>query len=287
MKEVQNLREKFDHILNTKSKSIEDVLYHLHQFFFKFKKSKILYRYRDFDDKNYNLDSIKNEKMYFSQPNKFNDPHDSLVFIDSEKVDLKLGKHKKRIISEEDFVNHKKQIVDIACLCEEFDSTLMWAHYAKNHSGFVLEYDLSVLENNSSMMICPVIYSDHRFDSTEFYINFIKELIKEKCFEKYKISYKTSEKLDLLSIIQPFVYKSINWIYENEWRIIMNHKNDKGQPFFLDIKPTAIYMGDKIAKNNKEELIKISNEKNINIYQMFVDYSSFEYKLDHKIIRKK
>lgn len=38
-----------------------------------------------------------------------------------------------------------KVVSTIACLSESIDSVIMWSHYAQNHEGFALEYDLRFL----------------------------------------------------------------------------------------------------------------------------------------------
>ena len=38
------------------------------------------------------------------------------------------------------FPDHLNKMIGVLCLCEERDSLLMWAHYARSHTGFVVEY---------------------------------------------------------------------------------------------------------------------------------------------------
>lgn len=101
MEESRKLREEFEMILNSKIKREENLIVDLFQFFFKKRRSKVLYRYRNFDEKDHNLNSLRNDRMYFSNPDSFNDPHDSLVFINSKKVD---EENIKRLISEKTLI---------------------------------------------------------------------------------------------------------------------------------------------------------------------------------------
>lgn len=63
-----------------------------------------------------------------------------------------------------------KVVSTIACLSESIDSVIMWSHYAQNHEGFALEYDLRFLLEQGEMNCCilPVIYDNNRFDANSF-----------------------------------------------------------------------------------------------------------------------
>ena len=52
-----------------------------------------LYRYRQFDEKGYNIDSFKHGTIYLCNADRFSDKYDSRVFVDREKIlkDLKYG----------------------------------------------------------------------------------------------------------------------------------------------------------------------------------------------------
>lgn len=47
-----------------------------------------------------------------------------------------------------------KIVSTIACLSESIDSVIMWSHYAQNHEGFALEYDLRHLLVQKEMNCC-------------------------------------------------------------------------------------------------------------------------------------
>ena len=52
------------------------------------------------------------------------------------------------------------------------ESIIMWSHYADQHRGFCVEYDLQSLpaENLFVRMMYPVIYSEKLFDATRYYL---------------------------------------------------------------------------------------------------------------------
>lgn len=46
----------------------------------------LLFRYRPIDDDNKSIDAFKNDRLYFSTPNHFNDPFDAVMYINQEML---------------------------------------------------------------------------------------------------------------------------------------------------------------------------------------------------------
>jgi Protein of unknown function (DUF2971) len=86
----------------------------------------------------------------------------------------------------------------ILCLTKDPDNLLMWAHYANNHNGFVLQFD----EEHP-------FFAPYYFDQQEFLLTQV-----EYTNNRPVLSYST--------LHSQFVYyrKSPCWSYENEWRLI-------------------------------------------------------------------
>ncbi len=133
-----------------------------------------------------NLNAITNNRLYFSNPLKFNDPYDNLLFAntsmiineiigsivlgmndylrtrkglipgpdlvekiwnDNKSREAILNEHINIILSALDAIRlNLKKNARIICFSECYDSMLMWSHYAGNHSGFELVYDKNDLE---------------------------------------------------------------------------------------------------------------------------------------------
>ena len=55
----------------------------------------------------------------------------------------------------------------------------------------------------------------------------------------------------------------------------------------IHIKPTAIYYGQRIAKEDKDKLHTIAQKHGIREYDMYIDYSSPEYKMLSKPLQSK
>jgi hypothetical protein len=86
----------------------------------------------------------------------------------------------------------------ILCLSETADSLLMWAHYAGNHRGFVVQFD------ETHPFFASSEFDDHSLGLT----------MVEYSPERPVVSYST--------LNSPHLYyrKSPEWSYEREWRLI-------------------------------------------------------------------
>lgn len=134
-------------------------------------------------------------------------------FLDSQFQELKNG-----------IRNQTKR----ACLSGNIESPLMWAHYADNHKGFAIGYDFTgniiipckncpnrLCNNIKHAVIYPMLYSDDRFDATQYGKWSIEQYIKT-CFG---ITAETVFDDDFL-FTKAALHKSNDWKYEDEWRII-------------------------------------------------------------------
>ncbi len=226
---------------------------------------KCLFRYRTITD--HNVSALEKNRLFFSTPNNFNDPFDAYLFANVQqilnnvfeslefgmegyienlkKTDSRLAFFMNQIWKSpckekkvEWFIGNIKSIIDIikdeirkntkiVCLSNVYNSMLMWSHYANDHQGYVLMYDIDDLnsgkrfsangkELNDKILIKKVEYVQQQVDFTDdlegYIANNIKAFIKnspirDEIISKYKIR-------DFIT------QKSIEWSYENEWRII-------------------------------------------------------------------
>ena len=137
--------------------------------------SNKIYKYFNFNKSEqglvYSLDALSNNYVYASPPSMFNDPFDCAVQAEldltplvlrnyyqsremlKEEIEERLayyfdeGDHltKAGYVEQESF---KKQIssmnrdLGVTCFSKQPYNPLMWAHYANNHNGFCLEFDV-------------------------------------------------------------------------------------------------------------------------------------------------
>lgn len=205
---------------------------------------------------------IQNSEAFFSDFRKeFNENYD------------------KRI---DEAVESVKRNAYIACFSETVHSVTMWSHYSKYHQGFALEYDLrkpqmkcpscdkfkqcdkAVIDN-----LYPIIYDKKRYEATNYLISSIGK----------KLGLPMNNP-DLLAVTKCQLYKSTQWSYEKEWRLILTLMEGSPVENFYGIKhirPTAIYYGTRISSINRKILHLIAKEKGIREYQMYIDDKSHSY----------
>lgn len=159
-----------------------------------------------------------------------------------------------------------------ACFSEDIKSVLMWSHYSEYHQGFALGYDLRpfLLPNKENLGLFPVVYSEQRYNATQYFCYWIGKLM--------KLPLKNQ---DTLAHIKLLLHKSKEWNYEKEWRLIngqnKNVFNKNAEPRI--IRPNSIYYGCHISEYNRKQLHEISIEKNLQEYQMRIDDSSMIYEV--------
>ena len=183
-----------------------------------------------------------------------------------------------------DAVNFLKTYPNIACFSETQTSPTMWAHYADSHQGFVLEYNLknynspcsscSLKCNNEHYeLLFPVIYSNERFNAKDFIAAYWAQ--KQLCNLPSNIFIPKDDELAIYKIL---LYKSLDWEYEKEWRIISLCNN---MPAIIR-KPIGIYLGANMPAGNKGFLKDFANKNNIPVYEMYIEHNSKEYAMNYK-----
>ena len=192
--------------------------------------------------------------------------------LNSSEAKQKLG---KREVSTELFKNH-----GAICLTEDADNIPMWAHYAKDHSGYcvIFEIDMDqikeIIKKATGQEIDEeyiqnvkkgkeILAFQHSLEDDAKYIftgvRYLKSGEKKPIvFERefFSFSPDSFEAKEYLAK-NSFAVKNGQWSYEKEYRLIVN-KNGKesglmdlrGYPF---IKITGIILGEKIGKSLNEE----------------------------------
>lgn len=194
-----------------------------------------------------------------------------------------------------------KKSTFISAFTEVVDSPIMWSHYGENHKGFALEYqfehffyeieeylDTDLTPNHVGWRaLLPVIYSDARADATELaeWYCLCKHYVDESLTDLNNAAL-VYHLPDMLLKLKLSLHKDYRWSYEKEWRRVYSRlwpNEDKHEcSFYPNVKATAIYLGTKISKENKDELLDIAKNKNIAIYEMYIDHNSDEYKMSYK-----
>lgn len=115
--------------------------------------------------------------------------------------------------------------IGILSLSEDSTDELMWAHYAQDHKGFVVEFD----EKNS-------FFNQRRSGNDEFFY------LRKVEYQKTHPQYETISELGDASI---FCIKHDKWSYEREWRILAPLAGR--EPQILSPVPIHLFSFDKAA----------------------------------------
>ncbi|HUA68056.1 MAG TPA: DUF2971 domain-containing protein [Candidatus Saccharimonadales bacterium] len=207
---------------------------------------RYLYKYREFNE---NTESIFSENsLWFSKPTAFNDPFDCQIFDSSaytqEDVETYLLKRAgvppemakeiaKKFESTPEYFSRlleevKQRIIGskgILSLSQHPDNILMWSHYSKAHSGFVLGFD---------------ILGDIPFFTAPLNIRYQKDY---PAFQYLK----EPDKI----VSHGVITKSELWRYEGEIRII---KNESGKLKFARECLKEVIFGYRSTQADREKL---------------------------------
>jgi hypothetical protein len=165
-----------------------------------------------------------------------------------------------------------KKFVTIACFCETVQSLTMWSHYANNHKGFALEYNMrpTLFSEYVNWGLYPVIYDAERYDASSY-----------MGWSFLKLIGINSKNPDMFSHAKCAIHKAPQWEYEKEWRLVDYSQRDylKDSCTEIPYKPVAIYYGVNISESDKKHLHEIACQKGISEYEMCIDHASSKYEM--------
>lgn len=242
--------------------------------------------YKYYGDSSLNLEVLKSNKMWYSAPCKFNDVFDCDVTVDEDQLfnsiqaypgvqGVRVGspmwkemKAQARSCAKgmrEMFAQMRSEM-GIACLSELDDSLLMWAHYANNHCGMCVEYELMEINRQLKFTPIPIIYSEERARIVS-------------------LNPDTVERDTIKVFLESLTAKSSEWRYEKEWRIIRDDgacgerwdAEKKGA--LLDmIRPNSVILGCMAKEYFAKSVKEYCEENQINLYRMEKDTELYRLK---------
>lgn len=243
---------------------LDDLFYEVFQSIPAITEEKTLLRFAGFKEPekgekwnpedDYTLQDIRDNSLSFAAPRFFNDPMDPLIkawaewrkIHDEDKDDKTLYR----------LINQVLDRIRISCLVDPFRDTkkskqlpidrcnpLMWAHYAKSHTGICIQYRIkpeNMIDNGMEVIRLLDVNYDKPFP-LDGNIPF----------------------LDSLCV------KGDSWRYEKETRLLLYARGDTGgHPHKKGYEIEAVYMGRKIDKEKRDCLRKLLKDSDIKLYQM-------------------
>lgn len=292
-----------------------------------FESGKYLFRYRTVSDNN--IFAFEHDRLYFSTPENFNDPFDNLIYANVDKIlgdvagHLRVGMDgyieklknsnpqaaflayhfwngpKKEELVESQFtaiceaVDYIKKTlrenVKIICFSEVYDSMLMWSHYANNHKGFLLMYDIEELKHAKRFTIDEIEVDKHiRVEKVKYVTEQIDLSEDVEDFVRCNMMPTMGDvdhgdgKIPQYKLKEFVIQKAKDWEYEQEWRMIpriidLENPSPLG---YIECTPKAVILGADCSQENGLKLIKIAREKNIATFGMYLNEFNPSFKLE-------
>lgn len=226
---------------------------------------KVMRKIRDVIAKHHYNQTIQNKETYFVVEQE-------LLNILKRNDFLSLFKKERSTFIDpystaETFISSTASTKGILCLSKVKNHPLMWAHYAIDHTGVMLEIDMNqpIFEHTKKSIIKDVNYVNQ---IPRFTKNTILGL-NDKIFP---------EENDQMLELHAFT-KSDHWRYEEEVRI-MSPKDRPGKNIYTINKKfiKSIYLGLKTSEENRREIIRQArtNFSHAHIYETLLRKDSYE-----------
>lgn len=234
-----------------------------------------VYKFRGGNKRIFNrdLDSLIESKVWYAKLVELNDPLEGSIdhnYLRDQvhKMNRKYRAKNKSVREEamrilfdalDSFIARREK-VGIYALSTDYKNEPLWAYYGSNHEGFCIEYDLELLltsYRDQPIYQTKVVYSQNRPQITTKDMDALRK-----------------GKTD--SLIQKLLgTKSSRWGNEEEIRLISDYP---GLNTIHQDAVTAIYLGHKMKKSRKRKILKTFYGKELKIFQMMPDESSYGLK---------
>ncbi|PHS66363.1 MAG: hypothetical protein COB09_02570 [Thalassobium sp.] len=262
-----------------------------------------LYRFEKPDIRR--IDTLEEGRIWMSKPEYFNDIYDCRLPInnyDSSRFTLEAIKQaaevmyaSMHIMAKKDYFNDADFVEEVMRWCKskrkgssmpgfvkmftskvrqlgiqsftelDYQSPLMWSHYADNHRGFCIQYELDDYALNRFYNGYKTGFSDMNYTTMKVEFDF-----KEILF------------MPIETALSYITHKTAHWAYEKEKRLI--YTPEPGQqgkhgysitlPSYLQV--TAIYGGLNSKPRFKNRLKQCANNLGISYYAIDIDKLSFD-----------
>lgn len=140
-----------------------------------------------------------------------------------------------------------REKMGICSLADSPNNEELWKNYAKDSTGYCVEYDMNDYEYNN--LLFPVDYVEER------QTNLVDQLVNS--FIGHMITQFSNNQLqaDESSYLRLFTTKNTIWNYQKEWRLLGDANTKLKAP-----KIKTIYLGKNVSKENEEKINRLSRE---------------------------
>lgn len=134
---------------------------------------------------------------------------------------------------------------------KKYSGRVKWFRYANEHRGFCLEYTVSFDKEYEDIIynIKPIIYSK------------VRKPVTQAILDAYDTNWKVDSLRDLY--MNGVLRKSIDWAYQNEWRLVLPPQTRSQRGFVKKFFPlTKVYLGNRMS-DERRKIISICKDKGI------------------------
>jgi hypothetical protein len=253
--------------------------------------NSIFYKYKSIND--YFVDSLENYYFYYSRPDELNDPFDGKIAYEYDATDVEIINWANRNslpninivqirknIKDPSFLafmeSGKKKLEDkynILCLSENWNESMMWAHYANSNKGICIGYKV-IFENNAFLLELDKRNSRNImfFEKDDCYLCALLKVDYNKINYTYNPFHQNQD-----AIKNGFYSKEPKWKYENEYRSIifnMDNNNIIQKVYYKKNIVKEIIFGSNTSSDDIKTIVSVMNrkyEKNIHYFQISTD----------------
>lgn len=150
----------------------------------------------------------------------------------------------------------------VLSMTSHWNSPLMWSHYANEHKGICIEYDIS-------QAVCKRPKAVDYLGERGIHLSKVSDYV-------FNNSINATEEIEH----KYFYTKANQWSYEKEWRYVSERQGSTSDPFHL----SAVYFGMRCEYSVISSIVKLLNgsESKISFYKAYACQSTFEI-LRHEV----
>lgn len=231
-----------------------------------------LYRYSKADE--WNICNLCKQQLRLSEVGELNDMFEGIM-------------PQQKQVTEKEWKAFGK-LAYVKCFSENWDNLLMWAHYADGGRGMCVEYNLTWMPADDPVFqhLYPVHYTDQRYSSVQFTDEAENAAERDSilaCQEYW------SERMLAYHLV-----KSMDWKYEQEWRLVVPAYEVDNPKNVLKIKKqllpfpcvSAVYLGSKMPQEKKNQIRDVVSRLNkkssipIEIKEVVMEAESYELNIN-------
>ena len=247
------------------------------------------------------IGALSKGSLLFKSPIEFNDPYDSMMRWDASRIERYFYDElyanvlsNFNLFDAESVALNISNCYRISCFSETCLSPIMWAHYANGGRGYCVGYELHPafgerlqIGEGTDVETCecslfPVVYSKKRFDATSALAREIEYLV---AYDRGKEGDLQLDKYDKLEPYKTILFKSLDWAYEQEWRLALSgvYRNKGRDWLSVSENVTRVIFGPKVSPNDMLAMSKSLHEyakfvgRPVMLQQIVVDWQSDQY----------